>query len=215
MYDTKEEANQKLGSTIVLYKSTPVYITEADGKGKDLTLYFKNLRTNTGDKASIFDKNFNFRNLGEKLGYFNLDTGKGSYRESVYVQRAGVRQSHSTQGLSQKNLRFSKLRGNPVLSLGPAGCQFALAYTNPGFLDMLEEKYPDLKAVESSFNKKDGWVSMAFNPKYSIRSDSVGPFYIQYRGKDIGFSSDFYKWKIADQFKHLYEHLEYLNVRIA
>lgn len=215
MYDTYNEANQKLSGTIVLYKNLPVWITEAEGQDKNVQLYFKELRTSRGNKACIWDKDWEFRNLGPRIGYANFDLGKGSYKEALYIQRMGVRQAHNTQGLSSKNLKMPNFKGNSKLSLPMTVAKFSNLYDKSGFLDMLEQKYPSLAQVATRFLKDPEVTSMAFNRQFGVRSHPVGPYYLTYRGKDIGYSDDFYKWKVSDPFKYLSETLDYLNLKTA
>lgn len=217
MYDTKDEANQKLSQSIVLFKKTPVFIRESGGssgnKGSKLTLIFKYVRDGKLDEALILDKAWEFRNLGPYIGYMNVDLGNGSYKEASYVTRAGVRASHNTQGLSQKNLKFNPLRGSKRLALGPSVLSFGMTHMTPFFADMMEQKYPTLKDVSSQFDKNPWLISKAFDRQFAVRRDDIGPFYLQYRGKDVGHSSDLDRWKIAPQYEYLQEQIEYTGIR--
>lgn len=216
MYDTRDEANQKLSSTVVLYKNLPVFIREVGGSnGPKLTLHFKYIRTGNLEEAYILDKNWEFRNLGPRVGYLNVDMGNGSYKEASYVTRMGVRASHNTQGLSQKNLKFVPLKGSKRLNLGPSGLVFTSVVNTAFFADMLEQKYPDVKAISNEFVKNPWLISKAFDRQFAIRQDDVGPFYLQYRGKDIGHTDDFSRWKIAPQYNYLQEQMEYINLKVA
>jgi hypothetical protein len=218
MYDTREEANQKLGSTVVLYKEAPVLIRESGGvsgsKGSKLTLHFKYIRNGSLDEAPILDKGWEFRNLGPRVGYLNVDLGNGSYKEATYITRMGVRASHNTQGLSQKNLKIPNLGGSKRLALGPTVLTFQGVVSTPFFADMLEQKYPTMKDISTQFDKSPWLISKAFNRQFAIRRADIGPFYLQYRGKDIGHSDDLERWKIAEQYRYLDETMEYANLKI-
>lgn len=219
MYDTRDEANQKLSGTIVLFKNNPVLIRESGGSngsnGSKLTLLFKYLRDGKADEALIVDKGWEFRNLGPRIGYLNVDMGQGSYKEATYVTRMGVRASHNTQGLSQKNLKFNSLKGSKRLGLSPQPITFANVSTQPYFLDMLEQKYPTVKDISTQFSKTSWLVSKAFDRQFAIRRDDVGPFYLQYRGKDVAHSEDFEKWKVAPHYAYLQEQMEYSNLKVV
>ncbi len=218
MYDTREEANQKLANTVVMYKNSPVYVRETGGQngsgGSKLTLLFKHLRTGSLDEACILDRSWEFRDLGSRLGYMNVDLGNGGHKEASYVTRMGVRASHATQGLSQKNLNFKPLKGSNRLSLSPLNLTFPTIYCLPFFSDMLEMKYPDLKDISTQFSKNTSLISKAFSRQFAVRRDDVGPFYLQYRGKDVGYTDDFYRWKISPQYSFLSEQLEYNNLNL-
>lgn len=219
MYDNRDEANQKLSNTIVLYKDNPVLIRESGGqsgaKGSKLTLLFKYIRDGKTDEAPILDKGWEFRNLGPRVGYLNVDLGNGSYKESLYVTRMGVRASHNTQGLSHKNLKIPNLRGSKRLGLGPSPLNFNSVSMTPFFADMLEQKYPSVKDISTQFSKHSWLISRAFDRQFAIRRDDIGPFYLQYRGKDVAHSSDFEKWKVGDQYKYLQEQMEHINLKVA
>ena len=219
MFDTREEANQKLSSTVVLFKNAPVFIREANGsngsKGSKLTLLFKYLRSGKLDEAPILDKGWEFRNLGPRIGYLNYDQGNGGLREASYVTRMGVRTSHNTQGLSQKNLKFTPLKGSKKLGLAGTALSFNSVNGSECFTNMLEQSYPTLKDIASEFSKSPWLISRAFDRQFAIRRDDVGPYYIQYRGKDIGHTTDLERFKIAEQYKYLQEQMEFNNLKVV
>lgn len=215
MYDTKEEFNQKLSGCVVLYKDKPVHIIEASGGQKKIGLHFKDLRLNKIDMAPADEKDWDFRTLGSRLGYTNVDLGKDSYQESLYLTRVAVRQCSNTQGLSYRNVKIPQLRGSVRLGLlrGPLG--WGSLMDKPFFLDTLERKYPSLSAVSYNMRKNSRLCSQAFDPKFAVSRPDVGPFYLDYRGKNIGYSEDFDKWKVSKDFRHLYETLEHIHLKIA
>lgn len=214
MYDTAEEANQKLRHTIVLYNKVPCFVQQAVGE-KGLSLEFTTLRDGVILRKSINDKAFEFRNLGSKLGYTNVNLGSGSYNEALYLSRMPVRQSHSTQGISQKNLYIPPLRGSRKFSLQQHVLSFQQVYTTTPFHDTMEDVFPGLDKIEAEMAKKPWILSRAFNRQFCVRRDDVGPLYLQYRERDIGHSDHFYKWKLASQFAYLGETLDHLNIKVA
>lgn len=214
MYDTVEEANQKLRHTVVLYNKSSCFIQQATGS-KGLNLEFSTLRDGVILSKSINDKEFEFRNLGQKLGYANINLGNGSYNEALYLSRMPVRQSHSTQGISQKNLHIPSLRGSQKLSLSPYILSFQQVYTTTPFHDMMEDIFPGLDVIEKEMAKKNYVLSRAFDRQFCVRRDDVGPLYLQYRGRDIGHSDHFYRWKLASQFSYLNETLEHIHIKVA
>lgn len=213
MFDTSEEANQKLSKTIVFFDKRPTYILEASGNKKDVTLYHVPLKGKDSLKHCIWDKAWDLRRIGSRVGYANADIQ--TYKEAVFMTRMPVRQAHNTQGLSQRNINIPVLKGSSRLGLQPLSLQFQSVYNTGWFSDMLEDKYPGLENIGKMFSK-DAWLrSVAFNREFAVRKGDVGPFYLEYKGKDIGYSDDIYRFKIADQFDYLCESLDNINVKVA
>mgnify|MGYP001550838566 FL=1 len=218
MYDTREEANQKLSGSVVLFNDSPVFIHEAVGKGSKLQLRYQLLRTKEERANLIQEKGWEFRNLGPRLGYSNIDLGKGSYQEAMYIMRSPVRNTHSTQGISQRNLKYSSLKGSQRLGLSRMNLPWSSLYTQTCFCDMLEKKYPTLEEVTKDLKINDFLCSKAFHRQFSIsRADKgdVVPFYLEYRDRRIGYSEDLYRWRIGEDYQHLNETLQHLNMRVS
>lgn len=215
MYTTKEEAHQKLSGCVCLFNGMSVLIDTASGNKGKVTLSYRVTRTGETRSNLITEDGWEFRNLGPRIGYANLDFGTGSYKEAAYLTRAAVRQAHSTQGLSSKNVKIPKLRGSSKLGLAPLGISWTQVYLTPSFADMVEQKYPCLEEVKNGFKKEPWLVSSAFSRQFAINKPDVGPFYIEYRGKNIGYSEDLDKWRIDSEFDYLRETLEHIQLRIG
>jgi hypothetical protein len=216
MYETKEEFNQKLAGCIVLLNNTPVHILEAAGGTKaKITLTCQNLRAKTTDVVSASDPGWDFRSLGSRLGYTNVDFGEGSYRQAMYVTRMAIRQASRTQGLSQHNVKYDGLKADPNRNLQWYKPSWGQLYSQEYFLDTLERKYPSINDLRKVFEKDKTVTSKAFDPKFAISKPLIGPFYLEYRGKDIGYSDDMFRWKIGDCYDYLRETLEHINIEVA
>lgn len=215
MYDTSEEANQKLRHSVVLLKSDPVYIQISDGANKNVSLTFNNLKDGSTDKRCIWDKDWNFRDLGSYLGYANFDLGTGRHKEASYLSRMPVRQCSSTQGVCQRNLHIPPLKGSARLALGPHNLVWQGVYNTKPFVDMFSGKYPSFEDVKKEFEKNSWLISKAFTKEFAVRRADVGPFFLQYKGKDVGHSDDLYKWKVAKQFKYLEETMDHIKLKVA
>lgn len=218
MYDTKEEANQKLSNSIVLYDGKPVLIGEALGKGENLNLVFSDLRTGQLFQSPILDTKWEFRNLGERLGYYNVDNGVEGHKEACYVSRMAVRNTHSCQGLSSRNLSLTPLRGSSRLGLGKINVSYQYHYKTKGFLDMLEQIYPSYLDVTSEFSTDPWLISKAFHRQFAIRKgdrNDMVPWILEYKGKRVGYSKDLSSWNVSEDYDYIKESLEYLNLKVA
>jgi hypothetical protein len=72
MYETTEEAKQKLEGSVVLYDNVPVFISSITGSKKKVTLYYKKIPLNDSDEPQprdISDPLWDFRSAGTRLGY--------------------------------------------------------------------------------------------------------------------------------------------------
>lgn len=216
MYDTKEEFNQKLAGCIVLLNGTPVQISEASGSSKTkITLGYMDLRAKKNDVLSAWESGWDFRSLGSRLGYTNCDYGEGSYRQALYLTRMAVRQASRTQGLSSHNVKYEGFKEDLHRNLPYYKPGFNNLIQGEWFLDTLERKYPSLDEVKTLFSKDKTVTSKAFHPKFALSKPSVGPFYLAYRGKDIGYSDDLSRWKIGEDYDHLVETLEYIGMKVS
>lgn len=213
MYDTKEEANQKLGQTVVLFHGQPCYIIEAVGKGSKLSLRYNLMRPKEERSNLIQEDGWEFRNLGQRLGYVNVNLGEKSYKEALYTTRVAVRAAHNTQGLSSKNLRYGSLKGSSRLGLSGYSLGWNSLYQSGYFCDTLEDKYPTFLEVKDSFSTDNYLSSKAFHRSFAVRRHDVGPYYLEYKGKDIGYTDDFFRWKIADNYKYLEESLDHIEFK--
>lgn len=214
MYDTVAEAEQKLKGCVCLLKGESVLIDEAGGENKKVSLSYRVLRTKAQGKEAITDSGWEFRNLGPRIGYANLDFGAGSYKEAAYITRAPVRVCHSTQGLSSKNVKIPRLRGSNKLGLGPANIAWTTIYMTIPFADMIEQKYPTIEEVRDKFSDEPWLISMAFNRQFAINRPDVGPYFIEYRGQNVGYSKDMLKWDVAPDFDYLRETMEHIKLKV-
>lgn len=216
MYETKDEFNQKLLQCVVLFNSNPVIIQEASGKTKEeIKLNYYNLKSKKGDVALASESGWDFKSLGSRLGYTNVDFGEDNYRQALYLRRMAVRQASSTQGLSQRNVKYDQLRADPVLNLGAYKLSWSQVTNGDFFINTLERKFPSLRDLRDFFRKTSGFTSRAFNERFAVSKANIGPFYLEYRGDNIGYSDDLDRFKIGDEYAYLVESLEHIGVRIA
>lgn len=221
MYDTYQEAQQKLSRCIVLFHGETTYIREASEHSTGrVRLHHRFLRTNKDAANYIDEEGWDFRSLGKRLGYTNVQLTLGydpprEYKEAVYLRRVAVRQAHNTQGLSEKNVRWNDLRGSYKLDLRPREFEWASMIDKPWFCDTLEEKYPTFDDVRDRFKSDKTLISLAFDKKFALRRHDIGPFYLEYRGQDIGYTDDFSRWKIAEEYQYLTESLDTINFKYA
>lgn len=165
----------------------------------------------------IDDPLFEFRNLGGKLGYINSEVE--GITEAVFSWRLPVRKAHSTQGLSRHNVRTSMRLGCERLGIS----KYEFSFDNdgrdsiieqPAFTETVQGKFPDIKEAARKITGQDIFISLAFNRKFAFRRDYIGPVYVQYKGKDIGYTDDFTKFKLHEDFKYLSESLEEIDKEI-
>lgn len=214
MYKTKAEFDQKLSSCVVFFKKSPVLIIEAVGPDSDLKLKYKDLKTGRVEETPI-GVGWDFRTMGSRLGYTNVDLGPGSYQQSLYLTRVAVRNCSSTQGLSSRNVRIPMFKPSERLGYGVNKIGWGQMTESKFFYDTLERSYPSLQTVSNEMQKNEHLVSKAFDPKFAINRPDVGPFYLEYRGKNIGYSEDLEQFKVGKEFEHLYESLEHIKLKIV
>ena len=214
MYDTVDEAKQKLVNTVVIFDGTPTHIVDARQQDGEIILYHTVLKKKSQGYITntISDERFDFRTIGSKLGYVNYENG--GYNESVFVERTPVRKAFATQGLSKVNTNISNLSGNKRKGLPSIKCSWDYLHKVSGFISTVERVFPSLQEITEIFKEEDV-VSRAFSPSFAVRRDEVGPFYLMYKGRDIGYTEDFERFKISNRFKYLEESLEEFNLKVV
>lgn len=216
MYDTKEEAHQKLTSCLCLFKGEPAYIENVHGSAKNVKLEYYNTRQKITGLENIQDPGWEFRELGPRVGYMNVNMGDKSYKEAAYTVRSAVRIAHNTQCLSFKNMKIKPLRGAPHLNVHGGFQLDWLSVVKTDFAaDMIEGKYPSLQDIRNQFLKDPYQTSMAFTREFAVFRDEVGPYYLEYKGRKIGYSEDMENWKVSEKNLYLAESLEHRNLKVV
>lgn len=214
MYTDPQEANQKLAGCVVFKGEEPVNIVQCSGKKGIVSVDFFTLPTSTMQRTSIGDKDWNFRDFGGRLGYVNVDdTIHGVHlRAAQYISRAGVRKSHSTQGLSQHNVRMVNKIDLSKIGLPPTLFKWQTMVQRQYLKDALLQKYPSVKTIAKEFRSGDvppDLLGAAFARKYAISHDALlGLLYLDYRGRRIGYSEDGERFVLSNDYKYLQESLD-------
>src|SRR3954466_7530757 len=107
MFNTEQEINQKLQNCVIVYQDKPFYVHQAASSSAILGIFCNEaLKTENLKRVALKDKELDFQNIGERLGYVNLSKiGGKSFGESLYLMRQPVRRSH--QGLHDSNMFVS------------------------------------------------------------------------------------------------------------
>lgn len=211
MYTTVEEAKQKLQDTVVAHKNMPFYVLEARGKTDDVELCGFYCSDNRNVLAvNILDYDFDFRNLGERLGYCNLKCN--GTNEALYLMRRPVRRS--VQGLSQYNVYLPSFLSDPT---SEGRWSFNDVYKTKGFQEAFTGEYPSLCDVSKLLSEDKSVFSVAFAREFCISKDTekVGPYYLKYKSRSIGYTEDLYRFKLSDKYKYLSNEIEKLEASIA
>lgn len=212
MYDTREEARQKLEGTIVIYEGKPVIVIEAanDSNG-GVRLAFSRLPSKREiEWANIEDKKWDFRNMGAHLGY--MDYFMDKVGEPVYSVRVPRRQSK--QGLCDSNVRTSIFLNDKMAGYAP---EFARMYVQEDFVRMMSlgKRDPE-KVFRDLIKAPSNTYGQSINKKLALYWDRVNPPNLLYRGKRIGYTEDGSNYKLAPMFTHLTEELvDMENLKIA
>lgn len=207
MFLTQEECNQKLKETVIFYGNDPVYVSEAKKASSPiLKCAYLPIPTTIPAKfveAPIKDSLFNMKDLGTKLGYVNIE--KSGFNEVTYSQRVGIRKVH--QGLCKSNVRFSDVMRNEQLGFIGALPEFDRLLNTDKITKTFKNLYPSLPESVSLLSESTKNLAVAFHRQFAIRKNYIGPLYLEYKGKQIGWSEDGTKFKIHEDFQYLLETL--------
>lgn len=216
MFDTVEEANQKLAQTVIFYEDEPVYVSEAAGRRGAIKLNLMKIpHLSETLTVPLKDPKLNFRNLGGRIGYINVN--EQFYREAIYSWRTHVRSARQTQGLSRANMRFTMIRGFPDEGIPGRSPVWEDMYRKDYGKDSLKGVYPSIEdASKSLFRDENPRFSTAIHRLYAFKRPKIGPVYFEYKGKDIGWTDDFHTIRLHEDYSHLGEDIESLgNLKVA
>jgi len=174
MYDTVEQTNLRLASSIVIYDDRPVYVDDV-GIDEDGEIHLNVRLLPRLEKALCISINDPLLNIREfTLGYVNLP------RISLYVTRAAVRQQK--QGLAKGNMII------PFDRDGREAYSFAEIIRSAGLVDCLKNKYPNFNTCVRQLESSDTIYSIAFNRRFALYHDKdLGFFEIMYRGNRVAW----------------------------
>lgn len=213
MFDSMEEITQKLGNCLVIHRGRPFFVY--GGKTRtSLHGYYPESMAEAS--ISLKDPDLDFRNLGEKLGYINIETfNQRPYRECLYLMRQPVRRS--IQGLHQTNMYVSMFQGNPRDINTPRhqpSFQEQFYRENAGpFVAMLNNQYPTLATIRRQMTADLTVTSRAFHRDWSILRDhsGIGPFKLMYKMDKVGYTEDIDRLVLAPRFKLMQKDLNNAN----
>lgn len=215
MFSSTDDAYAKIGKSVLSYKEEPYCVGAVNYARKDThtPTYVIQLRkaelpdlsSNYDPPIPLEDKNIDWKNLGDFLGYNN------QYNSAIYVSRMPVRKT--IFGLRSDNIHCTSVQV-PVSPNYPNGIKSVKLdhLLNKYFSDMWHGKYPSLKEIVSSFEDNHDLRSIAFHKKFAVNKKQIGPFFLEYRGRDIGWSDDINKFTLDRSFRYLTETLEYYGV---
>lgn len=220
MFETAEDVQQKLGSTVILKKGHPIYVKGVASGGstpkKDLMILYHELpldggRTSNWQECSVWDKELDWRGVSSLLGYCNLDYDK-VYHDAINLKRMPIRKS--VQGLSYQNTKVPRVRGMYDLGFEDRSVDFQrVVISKACFVDMILGKYPTLYEAVEILRKNKTFVGVAFNKNFAVIQKTLGPFYLEYKGKEVAWADDpLHKWRLGNDFSHLKETLEYSQI---
>jgi hypothetical protein len=209
-YESVNDANMRLGNTIVLYDGKPVYIREVgalgEGEGANgdiYRVYIKNLPISPTDRGAyerkfISSKKFDLAPF--PMGFMNLN------EHAVYLSRAPKKQQK--QGLSEGTLSAVTV-GDP---LGQQRIRFADLLNKKEFADCISGNYPNVR--EATRLIEAGAQSVAFSRCFAMARDTALPelIYLYHKKDKVGFIMDG-AFKLSAKGRCLRESLQEVGVR--
>lgn len=208
MFDTEEDIQQKLACTVVLYDKKPKMVHSASTKGGKPGVMLTDLHGLNAVWAPITDSLLDYKSLGGTLGYVNVVTD--DYSQAVYLTRMAVRKS--IQGLSGANVSVPGLYPNYKTGAPGKNISWSLLLKNAAFENMVYGVYPKLSDMPGLFAGHA--TSVAFHRLFAAKLHRVGPFYLEYRGKDIAWSDTPDAWNLSKNFFYLMETLEFNDIPV-
>lgn len=206
MYDTAEEARQKLEGTVVLYDNVPVYIVTATGNKNKVNLHYQLLPLESGAEKltrSITDPLWDFRTGGTKLGYTEAKNPSTGQIESVFLSRVPIR--HSRQGLDSKTIQIQQFDRDRLYNISWSDIIQRGDGLNKTVKNIFSTPLIAFKNVTNNFKE---YQSVPIHRKLSLMYDTISPPYLIYRNEKVGYTEDGTLFKLAKHKQYLSEELQ-------
>lgn len=202
MFDTVEEAQQKISQTVVMYGDDPVFVVEVGGRAGRVTAHVRSLGDDMGVTRAIAlsDPLWDVKTLGNRLGYINLE--HRGVMASVYSRRIHIRRAHQTQGLSNTNVYLDQLKAIPDKGIEAYTYRFSTIH-GKFMKETLQQKYPSLSKIKYMMAKNDSLAQIAFDPCLAVSKDFKGLWKLNYKGKEIGWTDDLEVFRIPSEWRYL------------
>ena len=207
MYDTAEEAQQKLANSTVLFNGIPVHILRSTGEKGNVSLEYTPLPYDRNvSNPKIWEKinhdGWDFRGLASKLGYVTLDKHGGPV-EAVFCSRMPTRSSR--QGIDDRTCLVSSLRQ----AEDRGRIQWSNVMYTPHLRTTINDTFPSIQeALKTLFDHPKEVFSVAIKRKLMLTYDMVNPPNLVYRNEKIGYTEDGERVKLAKHKLFLKEELE-------
>lgn len=195
-FDAIDEFKTRLNGTHLRYRGGVFYSEISGGSfptpDPDSWFFFMSDTQEKKDAIKVMNGDPDVT-TGFKLGMYNgLD-------QAFYLVRLPVRKFKC--GISNDNIRvIQPTTGSKLLSLSSV-------IKTPGFMDMVNEKYPTYEESEKAC--RDGDMScQAFSRQFAVTWDGLRKDYVLiHKTQIVGFGRN-RRFTLADDFKHLRETLE-------
>lgn len=201
MYDTVDEARQKLCESTVLLNGDPVYISDMSGKVNHVILKYYKLPLNfaSPEELSINDPGWDFRTGGTKLGYSQIKHPFEDYHYTVFLSRTPIRTSR--QGLDNKT----------VMIYQPEQTEYTFGFSDflksGGLKETIRNEFLSVKQAFNLVTENFNYKGAPFHRRLALFYDQVSPPYLVYRNVKIGYTEDGKSFKLAKHKRYLQEEL--------
>ena len=206
MFDSAQEAIQKLAGCLVFSGETPVWCDDARQSSSKIQMSCSSV-TDRKTMGWIPLEQLDIQNLGEKVGYFNFTFDQKKF--TVYGRRSPVRRTQSCQGLSNYNVRLDRLGYNET----PSGFNFTQV-VDMGGGESLSGKYPGVATTKYQFAKNSSIYGLAFDKTFAVIKGKAGLYTLYYKGQKIGWTEEFDKFRVEKQFRYLDEDFDRLKIEV-
>jgi hypothetical protein len=202
MYETTHDVEQKLVSTIILYKGKPIWVIAVDsycGESGvcELAIRVKTIPVKPSTKSIIIalsNPGLDTRGISSHLGYINSSLA----HQAVWLSRVPLRKWK--QGLSSENLYLS-----------PDIIDFGSIVADEGLAAMVANTYPTMTDALALFLSMK--PSVAIHKFFAIRKKPEG-YILEYKGRAIGISETLGNFKLLPEYGHYQEIVEHYAIAV-
>jgi len=203
MYDSAEEAMNRLNGCIVLHNKVPLWVIDArrgEGEGAEIEVRVNEI-DGGGRRKWIKLNDLTYKKY--PVGFINHD-GKASYLIRKALRGAGYR-----QGLNNANTMITMIKreGQVPIRLNDL-CRNKEPLTN-----MFQRKYPKLNECIKTVASGEA-ESMAFCKEFAVTFDPLEFFVLHHKTDRVAVSTDGERFKLPNQYKYLREAMDERNIKV-
>lgn len=195
----RDQANERLAGSFVLYNDCPVYIHEIRSRRGDPSAITTKYPAGVAEEISLSDKGFHRFRVPLPIGWVNNTHTKQAY----FLERRPIRSRQ--HGFSRNNILVKEIAMHRGLALLPSGeISFETIAKDVQYQAAVTGNYPDIAEV---LNRIRAGTTIAFCNTMAVGRDDLGLRWLYVEQDRVGLFVDNDTLLLIDRFSYLKEQI--------